>query len=115
MVDHHWLVYKKDEEFVPNLDKFGFVYLITNLHSGKGYIGCKQYFVTRKGKKVESNWKVYTGSSKYLNEDIKKLGKKNFRFQIIGEYKNKRSLRYYECYYQMINVSFENRQKWEVL
>ena len=101
MVDHHWLVYKKDEEFVPNLDKFGFVYLITNLHSGKGYIGCKQYKLYTKLKERESDWKTYTGSSKWLNEDIKKIGKKHFKFEIIAEYKNRRSLRYYELYYQM--------------
>ena len=101
MVDHHWLVYEKDEEFVPNLDKFGFVYLITNLHSGKGYIGCKQYKLYTKLKERESDWKTYTGSSKWLNEDIKKIGKEHFRFEIIAEYKNKRSLRYYELYYQM--------------
>ena len=94
MVDHHWLVYEKDEEFVPNLDKFGFVYLITNLHSGKGYIGCKQYKLYTKLKERESDWKTYTGSSKWLNEDIKKIGKEHFKFEIIAEYKNKRSLRY---------------------
>ena len=41
------------------------------------------------------------GSSKHLLEDIKKTGKKHFVFEILGEFKNKRSLRYYECYYQM--------------
>ena len=101
MVDHHWLVNKKDEEFVPNLDKFGFVYLITNLHGGKGYIGCKQYKLYTKLKERESDWKTYTGSSKWLNEDIKKVGKEHFKFEIIAEYKNRRSLRYYELYYQM--------------
>ena len=101
MVDHHWFTYKKDEEFVPNLDKFGFVYLITNLQSGKGYIGCKQYKLYTKLKERESDWKTYTGSSKWLNEDIKKIGKEHFKFEIIAEYKNKRSLRYYELYYQM--------------
>ena len=49
---------------------------------------------------------MYTGSSKYLNEDIEKIGKKHFTFEVIAEYKNKRSLRYYEAYYQM---------KWNVL
>jgi hypothetical protein len=101
MVDHHWLAYKKDEEFVPNLDKFGFVYLITNLQSGKGYIGCKQYKLYTKLKERESDWKTYTGSSKWLNEDIQNIGKEHFKFEIIAEYKNKRSLRYYELYYQM--------------
>ena len=94
----HW-EYKKNPDIKSH---FGFVYRITHKKPKKAYIGCKQYFVTRKGKKIESNWKVYTGSSKHLNEEIKRLGKKQFRFQIVGEYKNKRSLRYYECYYQMI-------------
>ena len=26
----HWVSYDTEEPFVPNLDKFGFVYLITN-------------------------------------------------------------------------------------
>jgi len=94
----HW-EYKKNPDIKSN---FGFVYRITHKKTKKAYIGCKQYFVRRKGKKVESNWKTYTGSSKHLKEEIKRLGKKQFRFQIVGEYKNKRSLRYYECYYQMI-------------
>ena len=95
----HWKYKRKPDP----TSHFGFVYIITNKKTSKCYIGCKQYFYTRKKKKVESNWKVYTGSSKHLNEDIKKHGKRNFKFEIIGEYKNKRSLKYYECYYQMIN------------
>ena len=101
MVDHHWVQYRKEEVFVPNLDKFGFVYLITNLHNGKGYIGCKQYLSYRKMKETESDWKTYMGSSKWLTQDIEKIGKEHFKFEIIAEYKNKRSLRYYELYYQM--------------
>ena len=101
MVDHHWLQVGSGKAFVPDPDKFGFVYIITNLHNGKAYIGCKQYKVKAKFGDKESNWKVYTGSSKWLNEDIEKIGKKHFKFEIIAEYKNKRSLRYYELYYQM--------------
>ena len=87
----------------PDIEnKFGFVYIITNKKTGKAYIGCKQYWHYKKGKKSrQSNWKVYMGSSKSLIEDIKKLGKRNFKFEMLAEYKNKRSLRYYECYYQM--------------
>jgi|TARA_R110002051_G_scaffold39697_2_gene83378 hypothetical protein len=93
----HWIFYKK-----PDLTQFGFVYIIINLKNKKSYIGCKQYFnYTKKKRKSESNWKTYMGSSKHLLEDIKKIGKKNFKFEIIEEFKNKRSLRYYECYYQM--------------
>ena len=95
----HWKVRDKRKRFVPNLNKFGFVYIITNKKTGKAYIGCKQYLLG-KGKK-KSKREVYMGSSKALLEDIKKLGKKHFKFEVIAEYKNKRSLRYYECYYQM--------------
>ena len=104
MVDNHWICYHTGKPFIPNLDKFGFVYIITNTKSGKAYVGCKQYFLGKK--KASSKWEMYTGSSKYLNEDIEKIGKKHFTFEVIAEYKNKRSLRYYEAYYQM---------KWNVL
>jgi len=100
----HWKYSKK-----PNLKKnFGFVYLITNKKTGKAYVGCKQYWHPVKRKKGssaaakrESNWLIYMGSSKSLLEDIKKLGKRSFKFEIIAEFKNKRSLKYYELYYQM--------------
>ena len=101
MVDHHWIQYRKEDIFVPDLNKFGFVYLITNLQNGKGYIGCKQYLMYRHMKEIESNWKTYMGSSKWLTKDIEKIGKEHFKFEIIAEYKNRRSLRYYELYYQM--------------
>jgi hypothetical protein len=101
LVDHHWLRVGSDREFVPNLDKFGFVYIITNLRNGKAYIGCKQYLFYTRLREKESDWRTYTGSSKLLNEDIEKTGKKHFKFEAIAEYKNKRSLRYYELYYQM--------------
>ena len=100
----HWLQFETDEPFVPNLKKFGFVYLIINTKNGKAYVGCKQYYIGKS--KKESKWETYMGSSKYLKEDIKKIGKKHFRFEVIAEYINKRSLRYYEAYYQM---------KWDVL
>ncbi len=94
----HWKFLGKPD--IKN--KFGFVYIITNKKTGKAYIGCKQYWHYKKGKKdKQSNWKIYKGSSKSLTEDIKKLGKRNFKFEMLAEYKNKRSLRYYECYYQM--------------
>ena len=62
----------------------GFVYLITNIKTGKKYIGKKFFWSKRtlkplKGKKTkrrvtkESDWKNYYGSCKKLLEDIKKL------------------------------------------
>ena len=104
MINNHWTCYGTEKSFVPNEDKFGFVYIITNTKNGKAYVGCKQYYIGKS--KKQSRWQTYTGSSKYLNEDIKKIGKKYFTFEVIAEYKNKRSLRYYEMYYQV---------KWNVL
>jgi len=103
-MESHWTVWLEYKPFIPNLDKFGFVYIITNTQNEKAYVGCKQYFTGKK--KAPSKWEMYTGSSKYLNEDIEKDGKEHFTFEVIAEYKNKRSLRYYEAYYQM---------KWDVL
>jgi hypothetical protein len=100
----HWICWNTGEPFVSNLDKFGFVYIITNTQTGKAYVGCKQYYIGRTKKKHK--WETYMSSSKYLKADIEKIGKKHFTFEVIAEYKNKRSLRYYEAYYQM---------KWNVL
>ena len=105
MVNNHWVWYKSGKPFVPDEDKFGFVYIITNTKTTKAYVGCKQYYSMGK-RKTKHKWEMYTGSSKYLNKDIKKIGKKYFTFEVIAEYKNKRSLRYYEMYYQV---------KWNVL
>ena len=71
----HW-TFKDDKTRVPQPDEyFGFVYVITNKLTTKQYIGCKQYWQMRKRKKHKpSNWRVYTSSSKDLNEDIDKLG-----------------------------------------
>ena len=99
MVGNHWLGLRTGKLFVPNLEQFGFVYIITNLKTNKKYIGCKQYFIGKS--KRESRWQSYMGSSKYLKEDIKKLGKKHFKFEVIDEFKNKRSLKYYELVYQV--------------
>ena len=71
-------------------DKFGFVYRITNLQTGKQYIGRKYFWQKRKprgGKRrvtTESDWKKYYGSSPELKEDIKHYGKNNFRREIIS-------------------------------
>ncbi len=96
----HWTDLRTNKDFEPDtLDRFGFVYVITNKKNKKQYIGCKQYYIGKD--QTPSKWQSYTGSSKYLNEDIKKIGKKNFIFEVIDEFKNKRSLGYYELFYQM--------------
>ena len=88
----HWLYKNKILEKVPQ-DIFGFVYLITNLKTNKKYIGRKYFYSTIrikvKGRKIrkvvrkESDWKSYIGSNKTLKNDVNRLGKKNFKFEII--------------------------------
>ena len=98
----HW-TFRDDKTRVPDPDNyFGFVYIITNKKNHRKYIGCKQYWQMRHRKKYKpSNWRVYTSSSKELCEEIDKIGKRNFKFEIIQEYTTKRGLHYYEQYYQM--------------
>ena len=73
-------------------DFFGYVYRITNLTTGKQYIG-RKYFTQRrkprsgKGKRrvtTESDWKKYYGSSAELKADVKTLGKSNFKREILS-------------------------------
>ena len=101
----HWLYKNKTLEEAPE-GYFGFVYLITNLKSGRKYIGRKYFGTTRRvkvaGKKrrkvirKDSNWKEYTGSSKELNQDIKTLGMLQFRFEILILGKTKGQVNYLE-------------------
>lgn len=92
-------------KFNPN-DHFGFVYRITHKESGKSYIGCKHLHKYKKKKRTtESSWKYYCSSSKYLEPDIQKLGKKAFSFTILLMCKNKRDLYYNEMKMQVdLNV-----------
>ena len=69
---------------------FGYVYRITNLQTGKQYIGRKYFTQRRKprgGKRKvtsESDWKSYYGSSKELKDDVKRLGRSVFKREIIS-------------------------------
>ena len=86
---------------------FGFIYLITNKVTNKKYIGKKQCLTVLKraplkGKKnkrhktVETDWRVYTSSSRQLNEDIEKQGKDDFTFEILKFCDSKWQLAYEE-------------------
>ena len=71
-------------------DFFGFVYCITNIQSGKRYIGRKYFQQKRKprgGKRrvtSESDWKKYYGSSNELSADRKLLGNSAFKREILS-------------------------------
>ena len=89
----------------------GFVYMITNLTNQRKYIGKKLLKNRRtkivKGKKkrtmIDSDWKVYWGSNKPLQEDVKSLGESNFTRQILRLCKSKGESNYWEAYYQFVN------------
>lgn len=97
-------------EFDPN-EWFGFIYRITELHTGRQYVGKKQFHSNRtkvvKGRKnrkhykKESDWKKYTGSSQELNKAIEEHGKENYKFQIESLHKTKGSLHYQEVVVQI--------------
>jgi hypothetical protein len=83
LIDYgHWDI-SRVPGFVPE-DHYGFLYMVINRTSGKKYIGKKTMWlnvkktirrVDGKGTKVvrstkESNWRTYTSSSKWINEEI---------------------------------------------
>ena len=90
-------------------DYYGFVYRITNLCTGKQYIGRKYFVQKRKpkgGKRrvtSESDWKRYFGSSEELKQDIRDLGKDNFRREIISLHKTLGKVNYEETRQLFLN------------
>ena len=90
-------------------DFFGFVYRITNLQSGKQYIGRKYFTQRRKprgGKRrvtSESDWKKYYGSSDELKADRKLLGDNLFKREIISLHKTLGKVNYEETRQLFIN------------
>ena len=107
--DNPW-VYKNTTFTSDDIgDFFGFVYRITNLQSGKQYIGRKYFYQFRKprGKsrkvKSESDWKKYYGSSDELNTDRKTLGNECFRREIISLHTTKGWVNYEETRQLFLN------------
>tara|TARA_B100001248_G_scaffold262209_1_gene256740 strand:+ start:3873 stop:4310 length:438 start_codon:yes stop_codon:yes gene_type:complete len=109
--DNPWLYQGKEwqlpEEFNPDV-VYGFVYLITNKMDQKKYVGKKFFWsqktlpITKKRKrrkrlKVESDWRTYWGSNKYLVEDVKTHGPENFTREILHLCKTKGECAYYEA------------------
>ena len=88
---------------------FGFVYRITNLQDGRKYIGRKYFTQRRKprgGKRrvtSESDWKKYYGSSDELKSDVKRLGKENFKREIISLHKSLGKVNYEETRQLFLN------------
>lgn len=119
------------EELVEygSVDRFpkgciGFVYEITNIKTGRFYIGKKSLFsntkkkLTKKelaehtgpGKKPtkklvtkESNWSDYWGSNKTMLKEIEEQGADNFKRKILKFCFNKKQLTYWEVHFQCVN------------
>jgi len=104
-------------EYIDNPGEYvGFVYIITNQLSNRKYIGKKNFYFSRskqvKGKKkrfkVESDWLDYYGSNKELQQDVEKLGKENFKREIVRLCKTKAEFGYYEAKLQFDNNVLES-------
>ena len=99
-------------------DYVGFVYIITNQLTNRKYIGKKNFYFSKskqvKGKKkrykVESDWQDYYGSNKELQEDVKTLGKENFKREIVRLCKTKAEFGYYEAKLQFDNNVLESNE-----
>jgi hypothetical protein len=108
-----WLFENAPVEVLPE-DCVGYVYLITNLISGRKYIGKKlakfsktTYRVvklkngTKKKKKIrskiDSDWQTYYGSNDELNKDIQTLGQDNFKREILYYCNSKAQCSYIEA------------------
>lgn len=113
-----WL-YKGEPYHEPG-EYYGFVYLITNLLSGRQYIGKKFFWSLkrkqvnkkRKSYKVESDWKEYWSSSDELKADVEALGKENFKREIIYLCTSKGTCNYLEAKEQFTRSVLENKESW---
>lgn len=73
------------------MDHFGFIYITTNIITGRRYLG--------KCKSSKPNSKYYLGSGKLLKSDIKKYSTKSFTREIIDYAPNNKELLQKEFYY----------------
>jgi Putative endonuclease segE, GIY-YIG domain len=108
-------------------DCVGFVYLITNIVSGRKYIGkklakfAKTTYKTVKLKngtkkkkrirgKIESDWQTYYGSSVELTADIAKIGVDKFTREILHYCKSKSETSYIEAREQFDRKVLESNE-----
>lgn len=108
--------YRGELATIPDEKVVGFVYCITNITTGKKYIGkklvrfkkTKQKTVTlkngnKKKKKIteytESDWKEYYGSNDYLKRDVVELGADKFHREILEWCYSPGEMTYLETWY----------------
>jgi hypothetical protein len=96
-------------------DNYGFVYLITNLDTGKKYIGKKFFYSSKtkqvKGKKkkikVPSDWQTYYGSNTELQKDVTIQGRERFKREILHLCLSKGTCGYLEAKEQFVSGALE--------
>lgn len=104
--------YHLGEEYNPSeedlSDLAGFVYVITDLSTGKKYVGKKGFWSKKtlpplKGKTrkrrsiIPSDWKTYYGSSDLVKQLLLEHGETNFRREVIHLCKTKGEMGYLEA------------------
>lgn len=105
-------IFEPEESFIK--DYHGFVYCITEIDTGKKYIGKKFFWrskilpvtKTRKRRKrtlVESDWRTYYGSNETLKERVVEGSETNYRREIIQLCRTKG-----DCSYHEARLQFEN-------
>jgi hypothetical protein len=103
-----WYYHNTNAEFKEEdiQDNFGFVYLITHIPTGRKYIG-KKFFtkaatrqVKGKRKKIRksSDWELYWGSNKKLQEEVKTNGPDNYVREILHLCKTRSECSYWETW-----------------
>lgn len=119
-----WLFEDTKIENLPE-DCIGFVYQITNLQTGRKYIGKKLSNFrktttktvklkngTKKKRKIRTNvpsdWETYYGSNQELLTDVKNLGTENFKREILYFCKSKSECSYIEAREQFIQRVLES-------
>ena len=123
-----WLFEGTEITDLPD-DKVGFVYLITNLVTGRRYIGkklskfskVKYKVITQKNgikkrkkirSKIDSDWQTYWSSSPEVQADVKALGPDKFTREILYFADSKGSLSYLEAREQFARQALENPTSW---
>tara|TARA_B100001113_G_scaffold346979_1_gene338644 strand:- start:533 stop:934 length:402 start_codon:yes stop_codon:yes gene_type:complete len=101
-----------DQVFEDTPEEYqGFVYMITETDTNKKYIGKKFFWKpktlpkTKKRKRrvktrVESDWKMYYGSSREVQQLVESKGKDKYKREILKLCRTKGECSYYEAKYQ---------------
>lgn len=101
--------YYNNEEFTETPEQYqGFVYEITELRTGKKYIGKKNFWrpkilpknskrSRRVKTKVESDWRSYYGSNVQLQRLVEESGSDGYKRVILRLCKSKGEMSYYEA------------------